>query len=102
MQDLGKQEINLAHILIAVPENASAEQVQSLQLRAKKALERARAGEDFALLVRELSDPSAQPNGGQLGLRTADRLPALFVEATQKLAQARCPMWCALRLVFMS
>lgn len=87
VQDLGKQEINLAHILIAVPENASAEQVQSLQLRANKAMERARAGEDFALLVRELSDPSAQPNGGQLGLRTADRLPALFVEATQKLAQ---------------
>lgn len=86
-QDLGKQEINLAHILIAVPENAPAEQVQSLQLRANKAMERARAGEDFALLVRELSDPAAQANGGQLGLRTADRLPALFVEATQKLAQ---------------
>ena len=86
-QDLGKQEINLAHILIAVPENAPAEQVQSLQLRANKAMERARAGEDFALLVRELSDPAAQANGGQLGLRTADRLPALFVEATQRLAQ---------------
>ena len=87
VQDLGKQEVNLAHILITVPENAPAGQVQSLQLRANKAMERARAGEDFALLVRELSDPSAQSNGGQLGLRTADRLPALFVEATQKLAQ---------------
>ena len=87
VQDLGKQEVNLAHILITVPENAPAGQVQSLQLRASKAMERARAGEDFALLVRELSDPSAQSNGGQLGLRTADRLPALFVEATQKLAQ---------------
>ncbi|WP_296490597.1 peptidylprolyl isomerase [Rhodoferax sp.] len=87
VQDLGKLEINLAHILIAVPENASAEQVQSLQLRADKAMQRARAGENFALLVRELSDPSAQSNSGQLGLRTADRLPTLFVEATQKLAQ---------------
>lgn len=87
MQDVSKIDINLAHILIAVPENATAEQVQELQLKARKALERARSGEDFALLVRELSDPSARANGGQLGLRSADRYPELFVEATRELAQ---------------
>ncbi len=86
-QDVSKLQMNLAQILIVVPENATADQVQGLQLRANKALERARAGEDFALLVRELSDPSAQSNSGQLGLRPVDRLPLLFVQATQQLAQ---------------
>lgn len=86
-QDVSQMNINLAHILIAVPENATADQVQSLQAQARKAQERARAGEDFALLVRELSAPSAQANDGQLGLRSADRYPELFVEATRALTQ---------------
>ncbi len=85
-QDPSQLEINLAQVLIAVPEGASAEQVQALQAQAVKVLARARAGEDFATLVRTYSDPSAQSNGGQLGLRSAGRYPASFVEATQRLA----------------
>ncbi|MCF8160651.1 MAG: peptidylprolyl isomerase [Polaromonas sp.] len=85
-QDLSQLDINLAQVLIAVPEGASADQVQTLQAQARKVLERARAGEDFATLVRTYSEPSAQSNDGQLGLRSADRYPASFVEATQGLA----------------
>lgn len=85
-QDSSQLDINLAQVLIAVPEGASADQVQALQAQARKVLERARAGEDFATLVRTYSEPSAQSNGGQLGLRSADRYPASFVEATQGLA----------------
>jgi peptidyl-prolyl cis-trans isomerase SurA len=85
-QDVRQFDINLAQVLIAVPEGASADQVQALQAQARKVLERARAGEDFASLVRSYSEPSAQSNGGQLGLRSADRYPASFVEATQRLA----------------
>ncbi|MDI1246296.1 MAG: peptidylprolyl isomerase [Rhodoferax sp.] len=84
-QDPSQLEINLAQVLIAVPEGASAEQVQALQVQAGKVLERARAGEDFGTLVRTYSDPSAQSNGGQLGLRSVGRYPASFVEATQAL-----------------
>jgi peptidyl-prolyl cis-trans isomerase SurA len=81
-------EINLAHILVAVPENAPAGQVAQLQAKAQRLLERARAGEDFAKLARENSDaPGAAANGGQVGLRPADRYPPLFVEATQKLKE---------------
>jgi peptidyl-prolyl cis-trans isomerase SurA len=85
-QDPSQLEINLAQVLIAVPEAASADQVQALQAQARKVLERARAGEDFAALVRSYSEASAQSNGGQLGLRSADRYPASFVEATRLLA----------------
>lgn len=84
--DAAGVEINLAQVLVAVPENATDAQVLALQTRAARAAERARAGEDFAALARELSDaPDRNQAGGQLGLRSADRYPGLFIEATQSL-----------------
>lgn len=77
-------DINLAQILVAVPEKASGEQAAALFLQAKRLLDRIRAGEDFERLVREAS-AGDRNNGGQLGLRRADRYPLLFVEATQAL-----------------
>ena len=79
-------EINLAQILVSVPDTATPEQIAVLQAKAQAALTRARAGEDFTLLVREFSDASDRANGGQLGLRTANRYPPLFLDATQNLA----------------
>ncbi len=84
--DPAATEINLAQILVAVPDAASVEQVAALQAKAQGAQARAAAGEDFALLVRELSEASDRANGGQLGLRTANRYPPLFLDATQALA----------------
>jgi peptidyl-prolyl cis-trans isomerase SurA len=78
------QDINLAQILIAVPEKASAEQTALIFQQAQKVLGRIRAGEDFGRLVQELS-AADRNNGGQLGLRRADRYPLLFVTATQQL-----------------
>ena len=83
--DPASTEINLAQILVSVPDNATAQQIDALQGKAQKALERSRAGDDFAVLVREFSDAADRANGGQLGLRTADRYPPLFLEATQNL-----------------
>jgi peptidyl-prolyl cis-trans isomerase SurA len=82
----GAVELNLAHVLVAVPENASEAQVAPLRAKAQRALERARAGDDFAKLARDMSDaPGAATNGGQVGLRSADRLPPLFLEAVKNL-----------------
>lgn len=80
------QVINIAQLLVAVPENASETQVAALQAKAQRALERARAGEDFTVLARELSDAADRASGGQLGLRPADRYPPLFLDATRSLA----------------
>lgn len=79
------QDVNLAHLLVAVPEKATAEQSASLLVQAQKVLARIRAGENFAALVQELS-AADKANGGQLGLRRADRYPPAFVAATQALA----------------
>lgn len=86
--DLSSMELNLAHILVAVPEGTPPAQLTVLQAKAQRALERARAGEDFGKLARELSDaPGASANGGQVGLRGADRYPPLFIEATKGLGE---------------
>ena len=79
-------EINLAHILVTVPENATEAQVAQQQAKARQLLQRARAGEDFGKLARENSDAAgAAQNNGVIGLRPADRLPPLFIEAVRNV-----------------
>lgn len=84
--DLSSLELNLGHVLVSVPENASEAQVAERQSRAQRVAERARAGEDFATLAREFSDAPERSNGGQYGWRGATRLPDLFVNATRALS----------------
>ena len=79
------QEINLAQLLVAVPERADASLVSQLQAQAQALLVRIRSGEDFATLVKQYSDAD-RSNGGQFGLRRGDRYPASFVQATQNVA----------------
>jgi peptidyl-prolyl cis-trans isomerase SurA len=79
-------ELNLAHILVAVPEAATPEQVAQAEAKAQQLLQRARSGDDFSRLARENSDAAgAAQNSGVIGARTADRLPALFVDATRNV-----------------
>ena len=81
--DASAMEINLGHVLVIVPEDASPAQVAERQARAQRAADRVRGGEDFAAVARELSDaPEGQNAGGLLGLRPADRYPDLFVNST--------------------
>lgn len=83
--DLSSLELNLAQILIAVPENATPVQVAALKARAQRAADKVRAGGDFVAVAIEYSDAPTRDTGGQMGLRSADRYPTLFVEATQNL-----------------
>jgi peptidyl-prolyl cis-trans isomerase SurA len=80
------QNLNLAQVLVAVPENATEAQLVAAQKKAQDLAQRARSGEDFAKLVRENSDSPDRANGGAIGMRSADRYPPLFVEATQSTA----------------
>ncbi len=84
--DLSTMELNLAQVLVAVPEGATSAQVAALQAKAERALARVRAGEDFARVAREMSDaPGVASSGGQMGLRPVDRYPQLFINAVQTL-----------------
>ena len=82
---VGSIELNLAMILIAVPEGSSDAEVLRLQARADEVARRARAGEDFAKLAQEFSDANNHgSDGGVLGLRPIERYPELFVRNTQR------------------
>ncbi len=78
-------QMNLAHILVRVPDGASDAVVAERQARAEAALGRAKAGEDFNKLAREFSDDASKERGGELGLRPVERLPDLFVQAVVDL-----------------
>lgn len=78
-------ELNLAQILVTVPEGADASVVAQRQARAEAALARVRGGEDFAKVARELSEDGNREKGGEIGSRPASRLPDLFVEAVREL-----------------
>jgi peptidyl-prolyl cis-trans isomerase SurA len=79
------ERIQLAQILVAVPESATADQVRALQAKAQRVLDRVRAGEPFAGVAAEVSDAADRAAGGDLGLRPVDRLPSLFVDAVRDL-----------------
>ncbi len=78
-------EVNIAHILIALPESPSAEQVAAAQAKARRIVERVGAGEDFSGLARELSQAPDGTAGGLFGMRAAERYPQLFTDAVRDL-----------------
>ena len=81
-------ELNLAMILIAVPENSSEQDVAELQAKAQQVAKRAKSGERFESLALEFSQAADKgANGGEMGLRPADRYPSLFLEGVQSLGK---------------
>jgi peptidyl-prolyl cis-trans isomerase SurA len=78
-------EVNIAQILVAVPDGAEGSALAERRQRAEQALARVRAGEDFAKVARELSDDASREQGGALGLRPPERLPDLFVDSVRNL-----------------
>jgi peptidyl-prolyl cis-trans isomerase SurA len=79
------QELNIAQILVRVPENASPAQVAERRKRAEQVFAQLKSGGDFAKVAAAYSDAGDALKGGELGWRSASRLPQLFVEATEKL-----------------
>jgi len=81
----GRAQLNIAQILVPVPEGAGPVVVSERKARAEAALARIRAGEDFAKVAREVSEDANKDRGGEIGLRAADKLPDVFVEAVKDL-----------------
>ena len=77
--------LDIAQILIPVPESADAGVVAERRQRAVAALQRVRGGEDFASVAREVSEDSNRAQGGDMGMRPVDRLPDLFVKMVEPL-----------------
>ncbi len=78
-------DIELGHILVAVPEKATDAEIATLQAKAQTALARLKRGDDLGRVAKELSDGVERDKGGLMGLRAASRYPTLFVDATKNL-----------------
>jgi peptidyl-prolyl cis-trans isomerase SurA len=74
-------EVNLAQILLRVPENSTTERLDEMRQRADDLIAQLKGGADFARLAASYSNASEALQGGELGWRNADRLPTLFLDA---------------------
>ena len=81
----GGTELDIAQILVSVPEDATPAVVAERRARAEAAQRRVLAGEDFATVAREVSEDSNRAQGGDIGMRPADRLPDSFVRVAERL-----------------
>ncbi|MGH8797218.1 MAG: peptidylprolyl isomerase [Caldimonas sp.] len=81
----GENEYRLSHVLIRVPEEAGPEVIEQRRKRAEAALAQIRSGTDFGQIAASYSDADNALTGGDLGWRTAARLPQIFVEAAHAM-----------------
>lgn len=84
-QSGGEAEYNLAHILVLVPEQATAEQIEAKRRRAEEALKAIHDGADFAQVAAGFSDASDALSGGSLGWRPGARLPTVFTDVVRNM-----------------
>ncbi len=85
MAQSGRDEFNVSHILVSVPEKATPEQLQQRRERAEQALSQIKGGADFRQIAAAFSDGPEALQGGLLGWRESSRLPALFLDALRPL-----------------
>jgi len=78
-------EYRLSHVLVLVPPQATPEQIEQRRRRAVQALSELRRGATFAQVAATYSDAPDALQGGNLGWRASGRLPALFLEALERL-----------------
>ena len=78
-------EYNLSHILIAVPQDPSTQQLEEDARRAEDVSRRARAGEDFAQLAIANSNSQTALEGGALGWRRGPEIPTVLADLVVQL-----------------
>lgn len=80
-QNDASTELNLSHILIALPENPTSGQVNDAQRQAESIVEEARNGADFGKLAITYSADQQALKGGQMGWGRIQELPGIFAQA---------------------
>ncbi len=78
-------EVDLAQILVRIPENASPEQIAARKARADEVARQLRTGADFAKMAATYSDSPDALQGGAVGWRDPNRLPPVFAAELAKI-----------------
>lgn len=77
-------EYRIGHILVAIPEAASAEQISQAKEKSSKIIQTLNEGGDFAQTAVAMSDGQKALEGGDIGWRRYEALPTLFSEWATK------------------
>ena len=80
-----RHRYRMQHILISVPDGASAEEIAEVRARTERLLGEIRDGADFASVAVTHSDGQQALEGGDLGWRQASDLPTMFGDALLRL-----------------
>ncbi|NOQ64338.1 MAG: molecular chaperone SurA [Methyloprofundus sp.] len=80
-----KIEYLLSHILIAVSEGEAADIIQAATTEAQEVTQQLRAGAEFKTMAVSVSDGEGALQGGNLGWRTLNQMPTLFVDVVKAM-----------------
>lgn len=83
--DNANNKYHVGHILVSVPETASAKVIQKARERAMAIVARLRKGQDFRQLAMSVSDDEQALKGGDLGWRSIGEVPTIFVDSVSKM-----------------
>jgi peptidyl-prolyl cis-trans isomerase SurA len=78
-------EYNVSHILIAVPQAATANELDTASKKADEVYQKAKGGEDFAKLAVAYSNSQDALDGGALNWRKGTELPTFLTDVVMKL-----------------
>ena len=78
-------EYNLSHILISVPESATADQYSKAENKAYEVINQLGSGSSFNEMAITYSDSETGLDGGSLGWRKGNQLPTLFLDVVGTL-----------------
>jgi len=84
-EDLSGGEYNISHILVALPEGATPQQIEEMQSKANDIHRRLEEGLDFASAAISYSDSQEALEGGVVGWRDLNSIPTFFADAIRDL-----------------
>ena len=84
-EDMSGGEYNVSHIMVSLPEGSTPSQIQAAQLKADDIHPRLMDGLDFASAAISYSESQEALEGGLLGWRDLNTVPAFFADAVRGL-----------------
>lgn len=82
-QGQSAEEYDIGHILIDIPNDATADEIADAKTRADKVIELLNDGQEFKRIAISSSSGSKALEGGQLGYMGINEMPSLFAEAVK-------------------
>jgi len=84
-EDLGGGEYNVSHIMVVIPDGSTPTQISEAQAKADDIYNRLTEGLDFASAAISYSDSQEALEGGLVGWRDLNSVPAFFADAVRDL-----------------